>query len=353
MNLERQKAFIIHVAYITLILGLVYVSIKYFLPLLMPFVIGMIIALVFRPLIDILHEKTRVKRSLVSIFLLIFFYSLLALLVSLIGLKVFTYIENLFYRLPALYSDTIEPAIRKIADDLIFHFPGIEYYVEEFLENINVSIFDYLKTISSTVITTITGFAGQLPALLIKFIFTIVSSFFFTIDYYRIGDFMMRQFKGKRKDMVLRLKDNGIGTLGKFFKAYSLIIIITFIELSVGFWILRVPNAFVLGVLVAIVDILPILGTGAILLPWSILSFILGNFKMGVGMLLLYLFITAVRQTIEPKIVGKQIGLHPIVTLVLMYVGAQLMGVLGLLLLPILATIIKTLNDEGTIHLFK
>lgn len=136
-------------------------------------------------------------------------------------------------------------------------------------------------------------------------------------------------------------------------KAYSLIIVITFIELSAGFWILKIPNAFVLGALVAIVDILPILGTGAVLLPWSILSFILGNLKIGVGILLLYLFVTAVRQTIEPKIVGKQIGLHPIVTLVLMYVGAQLMGVLGLLLLPILATIIKTLNDDGTIRLFK
>ena len=353
MNLERQKAFIIHAAYITLILGLVYVSIKYFLPLLMPFVIGMIVALVFRPLIDLIHEKTRMKRSLVSIFILILFYSLLALLISLIGLKVFTYIENLFYRLPALYADTIEPAIRKIADNLILRFPEIEYYVEEFLENISVSIFDYLKTISSTVVTAITGFAGQLPALLIKFIFTIVSSFFFTIDYYRIGDFVMRQFKGERGKMVLRLKANGIGTLGKFIKAYSLIIVITFIELSAGFWILKIPNAFVLGALVAIVDILPILGTGAVLLPWSILSFILGNLKIGVGILLLYLFVTAVRQTIEPKIVGKQIGLHPIVTLVLMYVGAQLMGVLGLLLLPILATIIKTLNDDGTIRLFK
>ncbi|HCR40588.1 MAG TPA: sporulation integral membrane protein YtvI, partial [Lachnospiraceae bacterium] len=92
--------------------------------------------------------------------------------------------------------------------------------------------------------------------------------------------------------------------------------------MSAGFWILKIPNAFVLGALVAIVDILPILGTGAVLLPWSILSFILGNLKIGVGILLLYLFVTAVRQTIEPKIVGKQIGLHPIVTLVLMYVGA-------------------------------
>ncbi|NLP35309.1 MAG: sporulation integral membrane protein YtvI [Clostridiales bacterium] len=353
MNLEKQKAFIIHFAYITLILGLVYVSIKFFLPLLMPFVIGMIIALVFRPLIDIIHDKTRVKRSFVSIFALILFYGILVLLLSMIGLKVFTYIENLFYSLPMLYEDMIEPAIRTIADNLILHFPGIEIYVEEFLNNTSETIFAYLKTISSNVVSAITGIAGQLPALLIKLIFTIVSSFFFTIDYYRIGDFLMRQFKGNQKAMVLKLKANGIGTLGKFIKAYSLIIMITFFELSIGFWILKIPNAFVLGALVAIVDILPILGTGAILLPWSIIAFILGNFKIGIGMLLLYIVVTAVRQSIEPKIVGKQIGLHPIITLILMYVGAQLMGVLGLLLLPIIATIIKTLNDEGTINLFK
>ena len=98
---------------------------------------------------------------------------------------------------------------------------------------------------------------------------------------------------------------------------------------------------------------MPILGTGAVLIPWSIINLILGNTKLGIGMLILYIVITAVRQTIEPKIVGQQIGLHPIITLVLMYVGAQLIGVLGLLLLPVIATIIKTLNDEGTIHLFK
>jgi sporulation integral membrane protein YtvI len=353
MNLEKQKAFIIHSAYIVLLLGIVYVSIKFLLPLLMPFVIGMIIALVFRHIIDLIQKKTYVKRTFVSIFILILFYGLLALIISIIGLKVFTYVENLFYSLPTLYETTIEPAIRKIADNLILNFPGVQQYVEEFLNNISDSIFSYLKTISSTVVTKITGLAGQLPALLIKLIFTIVSSFFFTIDYYRISEFLMRQFRGERREMMLKLKDNGIGTLGKFIKAYSLIITITFLELSIGFWILGIPNPFLLGALVAIVDILPILGTGAILLPWSIISFVLGNLKIGIGMLLLYIVVTAVRQTIEPKIVGQQIGLHPIVTLLLMYVGAQLMGVLGLLILPIIATIIKTLNDEGTIHLIK
>lgn len=151
----------------------------------------------------------------------------------------------------------------------------------------------------------------------------------------------------------MKLKDNVIGSLGKFIKAYSLIISVTFIELSIGFWILKVPNPFLFGGLIALIDIMPIIGTGAILIPWFIIAFIMGNTTMGVGILILYIIITAVRQTIEPRIVGQQIGLHPIVTLILMYVGAQLMGVLGLLLLPILATILVKLNKEGTIHLYK
>ena len=188
---------------------------------------------------------------------------------------------------------------------------------------------------------------------MIKLIFTIVSSFFFTIDYYKISDFLIEQFSGERKKIVLNLKDNVLGTLGKFIRAYAAIISITFLELSFGFFILGIPNAFLFGALIAFIDILPILGTGAVLLPWSIISFILGNAKLGFGMLILYIIITAVRQTIEPKIVGQQIGLHPIITLILMFVGAQLMGVLGLLLLPVIATIIKKFNDEGTIHIIK
>lgn len=353
MNLEKQKAFIIHAAYISLIFGMVYVGIKYLLPLLMPFVIGMVMAMIFRHLIDILAKKTHIKRTFVSLFVLIAFYALLGYIISMIGVKVFSYIKDLVNGLPDLYDETIKPAFNAIAADLIQHFPGVEVYLNDFVNNINDPIFSFIKTTSSTALGIITGLAGQLPSLLIKLIFTIVASFFFTIDYYRITRFVIRQFTGTRREMILKLKDNGIGTLGKFIKAYAAIISITFVELSLGFWILKIPNAFLLGALVAIIDVLPILGTGAVLLPWSIIAFVLGNTKVGIGMLLLYLIVTAIRQTIEPKIVGQQIGLHPILTLLLMFVGAQLMGVLGLLLLPIIATIIKKLNDEGTIHLFK
>lgn len=352
MNLAKQKAFITHVVYIAFILGIGYVAIKYVLPLLMPFVIGLIIAIMFRKLIDFLEKKLHIKRTLVSICILIIFYGILVLLISFIGVKVFAFVKDLFGQLPDLYTKTLEPALSSAADNLMEQFPGIRPYMEDFILNISDTIFVYIKNASSSVITTITGIAGILPSLLIKLIFTIVASFFFTIDYYRISGFVLRQFKEDRQDMLLKLKDNGIGTLGKFIRAYATIISITFIELSIGFSILSIPNPIIFGALIAFIDVLPILGTGLILLPWSIIAFILGNTKLGVGMLILYVIITAVRQAIEPKIVGQQIGLHPIITLLLMYVGTQLMGILGLLLLPIIATILKKMNDEGTIHLF-
>ncbi|WMJ90069.1 sporulation integral membrane protein YtvI [Anaerocolumna sp. MB42-C2] len=353
MNLNKQKAFLIHFAYFSVILGIAYISIKYFLPLLMPFVIGLIVAALLRPLIDVISGKLHLKRSFVSIFILLLFYSFIAFLATLMSARVFSFVQNIFYQLPKIYADSINPALNKAAGDILNRFPDIEIYLEDIFNSINESIFSFLTKASSTVVGAITGFAGQVPSILINFIFTIVSTFFFTIDYHRIAGFVLKQFSSEKRNMIILVKDNIIGTLGKFIRAYTTLIIITFLELSVGFWILKIPNPFLVAALVAFVDILPILGTGAVLLPWTIISFIFGNNTMGIGILILYVVITVVRQTLEPKIVGQQIGLHPVVTLICIFVGAQLLGVVGIFLLPVTATIIKKLNDEGTIHFFR
>ena len=353
MNLEKQKAFIVHVLYYAILLALVYVVIKYILPLLMPFVIGAILTLSFRRLIDMIKAKTRIKRAFVAIFILLVFYGIIGFFVFLIGFKIVNSIGDLFSRLPSLYKDSLLPALQDFVDQIKNHFPGLEEPLDDFMNNISKSIISFLTNASSTIALTITGIAGQLPSLLIKLIFTIVSSFFFTIDYYKIADFLSRQLSGKRYEMLLKLKNKTFGTIGRFLRAYGAIIIITFVELSLGFCIIGIGHPLLIGFLVAVIDIMPILGTGAVLLPWSIIGFITGDIKVGLGMLLLYIFITAVRQTIEPKIVGQQIGLHPIVTLLLMFIGAQLMGVLGLLLLPVLATLLLQLDSDGTINILK
>ncbi|WP_077610846.1 sporulation integral membrane protein YtvI [Clostridium sp. Marseille-P2415] len=353
MSLEKQKAFIIHCIFGFILLIMVYAGIKYVFPLLMPFVIGIVVAMAFRNVIDLLEEKTHIKRTIISIVVLISFYSLVGLIISLIGAKFFHFISTLFNSLPSLYKETLQPVFQMMTDNMFDRFPSIKIYMDDFINNIGQSIFTYLSNISTKVVGMVTGLASQVPTLLIKVIFTIVSSFFFTIDYYKISNFLIHQFRSEQRDVIIKIKDNIIGSLGKFIKAYALIISITFLELSLGFKLLSIPTPFLLGGIVAIIDIMPILGTGAVLLPWSIIAFSMGDTKTGLGMLVLYIFITVIRQILEPKIIGQQIGLHPIVTLILMFIGAQLMGILGLLILPVIATILVKLNREGSIHLFK
>ena len=125
-------------------------------------------------------------------------------------------------------------------------------------------------------------------------------------------------------------------------------------ELFVGLLLLRVPYAFLLALLIAVVDILPVLGTGTIVIPWGIITLILGNFPLGIGLLILYAIITVVRQSLEPRVVGHQIGLHPLITLISMFVGVSLFGFLGLFGLPIAVTVfvqIKRAEKENQEHL--
>ena len=125
MNLEKRKAFILNVIYIILILGLGYIVIKYLLPLLMPFIIGLIIAVLFRRIIDFIDKKTRIKRSIVAIIILIIFYGILVLILSVIGAKVFTFVKDVFGQLPDLYRYTIEPALEKITNNFIEQFTDV------------------------------------------------------------------------------------------------------------------------------------------------------------------------------------------------------------------------------------
>ena len=153
------------------------------------------------------------------------------------------------------------------------------------------------------------------------------------------------------------IKDYTIKILFKYIRSYALILSITFAELMIGFGIMHfitgLQNIFLLALLIAVFDILPIVGTGTILIPWAIISLIIGDYASAICLLVIYAVITVVRQFIEPKIVGQQVGLHPVATLLAMIVGSRLFGGLGLLGVPIALAIIKDLNDHGKIHVFK
>jgi predicted PurR-regulated permease PerM len=146
--------------------------------------------------------------------------------------------------------------------------------------------------------------------------------------------------------------------LGKMLKSYATLIFITFCEVSIGLNILKLIGVYdggyiiALSVVTAIVDILPVLGTGTVLIPWAVFNLFTGNIGLGIGLIVLYALITVIRQILEPRLVSMNVGIHPAVTLLGMYLGVRLFGVLGIFILPITFFLIKALNDEGIIHLW-
>ncbi|NLJ90540.1 MAG: sporulation integral membrane protein YtvI [Clostridiales bacterium] len=353
MKVERRKNFLINFFYFALIIGLGYIGLKHLVPALLPFVIGLVIAVIFKGPADKLAKRTGIKRAYISIIILIVFYAIFFGVVALVGAQLVSFLQESVYKIPGFYTDTIEPFLIELTDRFFVKYPQFENHIDGIIDSVSDSVYSFLTNLSTSLVSGAALLATKIPSLLINSVFTIVSSFFFTIDYHDVTEFVFRQLPEQTAIQARGIKENVIVTLWKYAKSYAFLMSVTFVELTIGMVILGVGNPLALGAIVAIIDVLPVLGTGTVLIPWAIIGFVFGDYKIGIGMLLLYVIITAVRQTLEPRVIGKQIGLHPIATLVSIFVGGQLFGIVGIFLVPILLTVIKQMNDEGVIHLFK
>ena len=349
MKTEKKREFIINVLYLLIIGAIIYISIKYLLSLFLPFVIGFAIAFMLKPLINTLTDKLKINRKLIAGITVLLFYATIIALFTLIIVKTSTSLKDIFMQLPDLYKNDIQPIISNIFNTidnwLIKLNPMLGETIKGMMSSITKSLGTIMSSISSSMITFISVVASMIPRFFIMLIFTIISSFFFAIDYIKITNFIMNQFSPKVKSALFEVKAYILGSLFKFVKAYSIILFITFIELSIGLSILNVENAIFISFLIACVDILPVLGTGGIVIPWIFIELFNGNISLSIGLALIYIIITIIRNIIEPKIVGQQIGLHPLIMLICIFIGVQLFGFLGLFILPILIIILKNLHD--------
>ncbi|HIS06576.1 MAG TPA: sporulation integral membrane protein YtvI [Candidatus Choladocola avistercoris] len=357
MNIETQKRFLIRIGFWAVVILLVILCLKYVLPFLLPFVVAFLIAALLNKPIMLLAEKLNGKRVVPAILMTLLFYVAAAALFSLLGLRVFMFVWETVRALPQLYRNTLEPALETM-------FSSLEVYLDELdpavvtalTDNMNSalgSLGSFVTNASVRIISYISGIAAAVPGSFLNVIITIIVTFFLAIDYPKVTGFILRQLPEKADFYIGEVRDYVGGTLLKCLASYALILCITFLEISVGLTVLRVPNAILIALCIAVFDILPVLGTGGIMIPWGIISLIMGKWVLGLGLLALYLIITVIRNIIEPKIVGHQVGLHPVVTLLSMLAGLQLFGIIGLFGFPITLSLLKNLNDRGVIHILK
>ena len=215
-------------------------------------------------------------------------------------------------------------------------------------ENINKfisTIWDsLLKSLGSAIPDLAAGIVMVLPNLLLSGLITVISCFYFAMDIDLINIKIKKLLPDKAVEYLSKIKRRLGGGLKKYIKAYVLIFLITFAELFLGFWVLKLDYAFVLALIIAFLDFLPLIGTGAILLPWGIV--LINNLFKGMGILVIFAITTIVRQIIEPKIVGDSLGVHPLITLVSIYIGYRVFGFWGMILAPLIVLLLFSKKND-------
>ncbi len=354
---ERRRKFIISVVYYAIIAALAYLTMRYVIRWVMPFLISFAIALAFKPLINFLHRKIGMNKRLSGVLLVVVSYVVIGVLLWLGGYRIFVWLRNILTDMPEYYSAVIYPIFENTNNwvlDLVNKLaPQFTGEISDMLGAAANSLRDYIVSLSADALTALAGTSRRIPLYLLSFIFTILGSLFVTMDYVSITNFIKRQMGEKTLNIVMGIKSYLGKTIASYAKAYLILMLITFIEISVGMLALKVDNPFGIAAIIAIADALPVLGTGTILLPWAVISLIQQQYFFAGGLVLLYLIVTVVRQFIEPKIVGDQLGLPPIVTLISIYLGFVWFGLDGAIIFPISMNIIVSLHKAGKIHIWK
>lgn len=356
-KIEKRRNFITNIIFIALVLFLAFLVLEYVIVWIMPFLLGFLIALALRPLVKLLTKFTGVDRKLWAFLAVILGYVLVGVLLGLGGHALFNAIKEFGTNLPTIYTEEIDPffssANQGLMDFARRFSPEFAKQVGEFLNSILEELQNYLIELSGDLISGIATVSKKLPLWLISLIFTILSSLFISMDYDHVMEFIKRQIPEKNKIMILDIKDYLSKTLTGYLKAYLILMCITFLELSVGFLVLRVKNPFGIAAIIAIADMFPVLGTGTVVLPWALISVFQQRYYLALGLLILYIIVTIVRHFIEPKIVGDQIGLTPIVAIICIYLGFVWFGVMGAILFPVTMNIIVCLQKADKIHIWK
>jgi len=338
-----------------IVYSLVFLAIIFGLKLTMnylsPFIVAILISLLIKPISKIFISMKISKGISVAISMILVYGVLFSLLI--LGLsRGISELIYLAHKLP-LYSNAIYEFINNLskeAQNIYIQLPSeVTTYAIETAKNLLDKLGILLTNTAKYAVNTLYG----LPKLGIIFIITSVAAFFITKDSDKIQDFIYRQFTPSWQSKIVSFKNNLLNSLAGFIKAQLILLSITFIESLIGLSIIGVRYALIISIIVSLVDILPVLGTGTVYVPWAIVAIIIGKYRLGISLLILYIIIVVIRYMIEPKVVGQQLGIHPLISLISIYVGAKVMGPIGVILGPTIAVVIKATQNVGILPKFK
>lgn len=301
----------------------------------MPFVIGWIIAAIASPLVNWLEKKLKIVKKLGSALIVILVLALIVLAVYFGISRLAAEVGRLARDFPNMYAQ-LEEGLRQIGDTLSGVFErlpdGVQKSLNTVVENLDQYMGGIVSRISEPTVQAAGNFAKSLPSYLISFIVSVLSAYFFIVQREEVIQWLKKVSpRAVQKRMTLVI-DNLRYAVGGYFKAQFKIMIVVFGILLVGLGFLQTSYFGLAAFLIAFLDFLPFFGTGTAMIPWAAYEFFMGDYKMTAALVIIYVITQAVHQLSQPKLVGDSVGLNPLVTLILLYIGYRMGSVIGMII---------------------
>lgn len=307
----------------------------------LPVVIGLIFALLIDPIVRLLHEKAKFNRRIAALLVVVICLLIFGGILTVLGIGIFAEIKSVSQQLPQMYS-SMSNAISSFTNNIKSLYEWLPSDISSglvsILANFSSTLIDFLKNIFNATLST----AISIPQAIVFVTVVLMSTYFISSDKERIFGVFKKIIPTKALERVTAVKQDLSSSLIGYIKAQLIIMAIIFCEVTIGFSIVGIKQPLFFALLIAILDQVPYIGVMTFLIPMSIYSFTTGNIRTGISILIIYAIIWTVRQITDPKILGHNIGVHPLLTLIGLYVGLQVFGFLGLIIGPFLMVMART-----------
>ena len=316
----------------------------------MPFVIGWIIAAIASPLVNWLEKRLKIVKKLGSALIVILVLAAIILALYFGISRLASEISDLIRNFPDMYAQ-LEIGLRQIGDTLSGIFErlptGIQNGWKTVVQNLDQYMGNLVSNMSEPTVMAAGNIAKSVPYYLISFIVAVLSAYFFIVEREEVLAWMKRVSPESVQKRMTLVMDNLRYAVGGYFKAQFKIMGIVFLILLVGLGILDTGYFVLVAFLIAFLDFLPFFGTGTAMIPWAVYEFFMGDYKMTVALIVIYVITQAVHQLLQPKLVGDSVGLNPLVTLFLLYIGYRMGGILWMILAVPIGMVLINMCQAG------
>lgn len=315
-----------------------------------PFVAGAIIAMIARPLVRFLEEKVRLKRKIGSAFVIVMVIALVVLVIYLVGVQLVQQVVGLISDLPEMWKN-IESDLNSVGKKLgvlLALLPSnMKVNLNDAAKDLVTYLGEFFEKAGTPTIEAAGNFAKSLPSVFIGVIMALLSAYFFVAERTQISEWLNKVTPASIRLRFHLVKRSLVTSVGGYFKAQFKIEIWMYLLLVIGLGILRVDYFALIALGIACLDFFPFFGTGTVMVPWAIIKIFTADYTMAIWLLVIWGGGQLLRQLIQPKIMGDSMGVPPLPTLFLLYIGYKLAGVIGMIVAVPIGLVLYSLYQEG------